>query len=198
MARVWPTREEWEADAERATRFACFGWERLPDGLDFTTAAEAAERERLLAELELLKPAVCRALDARITELRADFPDRPRAGKARIAWMLDLEGDAYQMACHLVMYEQSRSGLRTGKTHVLGVLRTHYLLEDALWRPAHRRMVLLHNKAQLRRDQAAALAEQAAVDAEIARRRTDEAWLQQLERRARIDGPRVTPDPRSA
>ena len=53
------------------------------------------------------------------------------------------------------------------------------------------RMQAIFDLVDARREKAAKELEQAAVDAEIARRATDEAWAQELERRAAIDNPRV-------
>lgn len=190
--RVWPTREEWEADAERATRHERFAHERLPAGAVFATPEETAESERLLAGLDLLAPDVRRALTARITELRGRFPDRPAGGRDRIAWFVDLEGDAYTDAGTLAELERARRDLAAGRLSVVNVLLAHpTLVDEARWMPARQRLAELHDQGQARRDRAAAQAEQAAVDAEIERRRTDKAWRQQLERRASIDGPTV-------
>lgn len=199
-SRAWPSREEWQAKAEYAVRTACTKYERLdqlqPDAM-WSTLAEDAEFE----ELALPAAAQIRTLlTPEIARLRELLPSRPDKTRARAAWFVALEGQAYEDACNLGALEAMRREVHRARRekhwgHVcweLGRLRRHYpsvvLPEDLL--KAHDRMLELQGALHKRRDAAAEAAEQAAVDAEVVRRATDEAWAKELERRAAIDHPR--------
>ncbi|MFF7476590.1 hypothetical protein [Streptomyces sp. NPDC008092] len=200
-ARAWPSREEWQAKAEYAVRTACTKYERLeraqPDTVWFSLA-EDQEFEDLAA------PAAAEfrtLLTAEITRLRAQLPDRPKEGRARNAWFVALEGQAYEDACNLGALEEMRRDVqrsrRMGHWGVvcwqLGRVRKNYTqiaLPDHLVR-GHDRMLELQAAAEKRRDEAADAIQQSAIDREVVRRATDEAWAQELERRAAIDHPRV-------
>lgn len=196
--RVWPSREEWQAQAERAVRTFCTRWERLEPGAVWSTLAEDVEFEELAtAAAKALRP----LLTAEIGRLRALLPDRPPAGKPRIAWMLNLPEDRYAVACDLAALEDMRTEVARAARqcrwgHVaweLGRVRKHYpviVLGCGLLSAADR-MEALGQAATARRDAAALAAEQAAVDAEVARRATDKAWAQELERREQIESPSV-------
>ncbi|WP_328545425.1 hypothetical protein [Streptomyces europaeiscabiei] len=199
--RAWPSREEWQAKAEYAVRTACTKWQRLdrlqPDTV-WSSLAEDHEFE------DLARPAAAQIrslLTAEIGRLRALLPDRPKEGSARNAWFVALEGQAYEDACNLGALEEMRRDVERArrKQHwgtvcwELGRIRDHY---SAITLPgdlvkAHDRMLELQAAMEKRRDDAADAVQQAAIDREIARRATDEAWAQELEHRAAIDHPRV-------
>ncbi|MEU5322908.1 hypothetical protein AB0G67_40090 [Streptomyces sp. NPDC021056] len=200
-ARVWPSREEWQDKAEYSVRTACTKWERLdrlqPDTV-WSSLAEDQEFE------DLARPAATQLralLTPEINRLRALLPDRPKEGRARNAWFVALEGQAYEDACNLGALEEMRRDVERSrrKEHwgaicwELGRVRDHYaaITLPAALLDAHSRMVHLQQAAEKRRDAVADSLQQEAVDLEVARRATDEAWAQELERRAAIDHPRV-------
>ncbi|MGW5003206.1 hypothetical protein ACWEP8_36760 [Streptomyces hydrogenans] len=199
--RAWPSREEWQAKAEYAVRTGCTMYERLdrlqPD-TDWRSLGEEIEEEELgtpaAAEMRTL-------LTAEIARLRALFPERPDRTRERGIWFCGLEGQAYNDACNLGALEGMRADVHRARregnwaavTWQLGRLRNSYpeitLTESLL--AAHDRLTAISDSISGRRRQAAEAAEQAAADKEIARRATDEAWAKELERRDRIDSPRV-------
>ncbi|MFF9287468.1 hypothetical protein [Streptomyces griseosporeus] len=200
-ARAWPSREEWQAKAEYAVRTACTKYERLdraqPDTVWFSLAEEQ-EFEDLAAPAATEFRAL---LTAEINRLRSLLPDRPKKGRPRNAWFVVQEGQAYEDACNLGALEEMRRDVqrarRDGQWGVihwqLGRVRKNYAqiaLPAHLLR-AHDRMAELQAAAEKRRNEAADAVEQAAIAREVARRATDEAWAQELERRAAIDNPRV-------
>lgn len=197
----WPSRAEWQAKAEYAVRTSCTMYERLDrlqPGTVWSSLGEDIEME------ELAKPAAAqlrRLLTAEIGRLRAKLPDRPTNSRLRAAWFVALEGERYEDACNLGSLEQMRAALQKevrngawgGVAWQLGRVRQHYraiqLPDDVL--AAHDRMQELSGSAQERRRVAAQAAEDAAVAREVARRATDEAWEKELERRVRVESPRV-------
>lgn len=200
-ARAWPSRDEWQAKAEYAVRTACTKYERLdrlqPDTV-WSSLGEDVEFEELAAPAAFQIRAL---LTPEIVRLRALFPERPSKTRARGLWFVALEGQAYEDACNLGALEEMRREVERARRqqrwgHVcweLGRLRNHY---TAITLPyslvkAHDRMLQLQAAAEQRREAAADAAEQAAVAREVSWRATDEAWAQELERRAAIDHPRV-------
>ena len=200
-ARAWPSREEWQAKAEYAARTSCTKYERLERLQPNTTWSSLAEDQEFE---ELAAPAAVQIralLTPEIERLRSLFPDRPDKTRARGLWFVALEGQAYEDACNLGALEEMRRDVERARRAKhwgsvcweLGRIRNHYTaitLPDGLLK-AHDRMLELQAAAEKRRDAAADAAEQAAVDREVARRATDEAWAKELERRAAIDHPRV-------
>lgn len=200
-ARVWPSREEWQAKAEYAVRTLCTKYERLDRAQPDTVWSSLAEDQEFE---DLASPAAAEfraLLTAEINRLRSLLPDRPKEGRARNAWFVALEGQAYEDACNLGALEEMRRDVQRSrrKEHwgvvcwELGRVRDHY---DAITLPshliqAHNRMLELQAAAEKRREEAADAIQQAAIEREVARRATDEAWAQELERRADIDHPRV-------
>lgn len=199
--RAWPSRKEWQAKAEYAVRTSETMYERLdriqPD-TNWWSLGEESELEELASSAA---PEMRRLLTAEINRLRARMPERPAPGRERISWFVALEDEAYDNACNLGALEGMRTEVQRARQKQtwgevvwhLGRLRSHYpaviLPKDLL--AAHDRMAELTASADERRKEAAVAAEQAAVDKEIARRATDEAWAKELKRRARIDSPRV-------
>ncbi|MFF2411828.1 hypothetical protein [Streptomyces sp. NPDC058092] len=201
-ARAWPSREEWQANAEYSVRTFCTPTERLahvnPDAV-WSTLAEDVEFEELATEAaKAARP----LLTEEIARLRQAFPDRPAAGRARSLWVIELEGQRYDDACNLGALEEMRRNIQRAARNgnwgeiawEVGRLFDHYrpaiTMGQALC-DAVLRMRALTATARRRHDEAADAVVEAAVAAEIARRATDEAWAQQLERRASIDSPRV-------
>jgi hypothetical protein len=199
--RAWPSRKEWQAKAEYTVRTACTKYERLdrlqPDTL-WSSLAEDQEFEDLAAPAAVQ---IRSLLTPEVERLRALFPDRPNKTRARGLWFVALEGQAYQDACNLGALEEMRRDVGRARRAKhwgsvcweLGRIRNHYAAVrlPASLLTAHDRMLELQAAAEKRREAAADAAEQAAVDAEVSRRTTDEAWAKELERRAAIDNPRV-------
>jgi hypothetical protein len=199
--RAWPSRKEWQAKAEYAVRTACTKYERLDRLQPNTTWSSLAEDH----EFEDLAAPAAKQIRALLTpeieRLRALFPDRPDKTRARGLWFVALEGQAYKEACNLGALEEMRRDVERARRNEqwgricweLGRIRSHYtaiaLPSDLL--AAHDRMLELQAAAEKRREAAADAAEQAAVEREVSRRSTDEAWAKELERRAAIDDPRV-------
>ncbi|MFD9721042.1 hypothetical protein [Streptomyces sp. NPDC059076] len=201
-ARAWPSREEWQANAGYAVRTLCTPAERLqrinPDAV-WSTPAEGLKFKALAIDIaKAVRPLLTREID----RLRDSLPDRPAAGRARIAWFVALEGERDEMACALSTFEEMRRdfqrAVRKGNWGTIyreaGRLHDHYQAAIPLGPVLAAdigRMRVISAAAQARHDQAAREVVEAAVAAEIARRATDEAWQAELERRADIDSPRV-------
>jgi hypothetical protein len=198
---VWPSREEWQAKAEYAVRTYCTAHERLEKlqpGTVWQSLAEQTELEELAAPAAA---ALRLLLTAEIDRLRALLPDRPKNSRPRNAWFVALEGTPYDDACNLGALEEMRTEVqRARRDKTWGAVVWHL---GRIWKSypqipltaeldaAYERMTELLDAASARRDKAAAAVEQAAVDREVARRATDEAWAQELEHRARVESPRV-------
>lgn len=200
-ARAWPSREEWQAKAEYAVRTSCTKYERLdrlqPDTV-WSSLGEDVEFEELAAPAAVQ---IRSLLTPEIQRLRALFPERPSKTRERGLWFVALEDQAYEDACNLGALEEMRRDVERARRQQhwgivcweLGRIRSHYTaltLPDSLLK-AHDRMLQLQAAAEKRREDAADAAERSAVDREVARRATDKAWAQELERRAAIDDPRV-------
>ena len=195
--RAWPSRAEWAAKAEYAARTFCTRWERLPKDARFITDAEETEaRELGCTAGKTLRP----LLTAEIDRLRALLPDRPEKSRERAAWLYDLPEGRYKLACDLAALEDMRRTVaravrEDGWGHVrwtLGRLRRHYpvMLAGGL-DVALDRLEAIGTAVQARRDAEAQRLEDEAVAREVARRVTDEAWVQELEWRAQVESPRV-------
>ncbi len=163
---TWPTREEWQAEAEDAERTSCHAWQRVSSDL----AAWIEEDE--LAEARQLAAKVVRAgrkalTDAGRANYRPTLNEYGREAAADGAEVSDLTS-----AWTWILRIADEAGVRTPDTERLAARR------DALT-AAHRA--------------GAQEAEELAVKAAAARRATDEEWARELERRARVDrGPQVT------
>jgi len=199
--RAWPSREEWQANAAYAVRTFCTMYERLdkaqPDTVWYSLAEDQEFEDLAFSAAGALRT----LLTAEIDDLRRLLPDRPKTAHQRAQWSSQLSEEAYETAVNLGALEQIRTELRRARSAgnwasicwELGRLRDHYpairLSADLL--KAHDRMLELRELADARRKAAAEAIEQSAVDREVARRATDEAWAKELERRAAIDHPRV-------
>lgn len=199
--RAWPSREEWQAKAEYAVRTFCTRYERLdraqPDTVWFSLAEDIEFEELAVPAAAELR----RLLTTEINRLRAKLPGRPAKSRALSAWFVELEGQAYEDACSLGALEGMRTDVQRARRNQLWTavawhlrrVRKHYtqiVLPDSL-ASACDRMVELMDVATARRAEAARAVEQSAIAKEVARRATDEAWQQEIERRANIDSPRV-------
>jgi hypothetical protein len=199
--RAWPSREEWQAKAEYAVRTACTKYERLdraqPD-THWYSLAEDQEFEDLAAPTAKEIRAL---LTPEIDRLRALCPDRPDKTRARNLWYIALEGQTFEDATNLGALEAMRRHVQRAAREQnwarvsweLGRIRGHYtaITLPAGLLKAHDRMVALQDAAEKRRESAADAIQMAAIDREVARRATDEAWAQELKRRTSIDHPRV-------
>ncbi|MEU9014278.1 hypothetical protein AB0D12_31815 [Streptomyces sp. NPDC048479] len=199
--REWPSREEWQAEAEYAVRTRCTMFERLEEAQPGTVWLSLGEETELE---ELARPAAAALrplLTAEIERLRVLLPDRPKNSRPRGLWFVALEGQRYEDACNLGSLEGMRAEVQRdvrgpgwgGVAWHLGRVRKSYpgIVLPAGLLAAHDRMTVLLDAAAARRREAAEAVEQAAVDAEVARRATDAGWAKELERRARIESPRV-------
>lgn len=186
------------AKAEYSVRTFCAPYERLPRDAVFSTPDEDT---RALAAAQAAAVAVRPLLTAAIADLKTRFPDRPKSGRARINWLLALEGEGWDTACYLSALEEKRRDIaRHAKNGAWGGIRweldkldqnypTVTLTPDLL-----RALGVLndiHDRVSERRRAAAQALEDEAVAHRIAYRATDEAWAKELERRAAIDSPRV-------
>jgi hypothetical protein len=201
-SRAWPSRAEWQANAEQAVRTFCTPSERLerinPNAVWSMLGEDIEFEELATAAAKAVRPLLTREID----RLRAALPDRPAAGRPRVAWFVELDDQRYEDACNLGALEEMRRNLQRAARDgnwgeiawEVGRLFDHYQPAISLGPTlcsAIERMRALSASAEARHDQAARDAVDAAVSAEIARRATDEAWQQELERRASIDSPRV-------
>ncbi|WP_354643903.1 hypothetical protein [Kitasatospora camelliae] len=200
--RVWPTREEWAAKAEYSVRTFCTMYERLPADAVFTTPDEDTEAQRLA---QTLATAVRPLLNAEINRLKTLLPDRPKAGRARTNWFIELEGTRYDNACNLGSLEELRRDIaRSAKAGAWGRIHWEISRINRSY-PAINLCQLLNDldaldatvtRAEDRRRTEAQRLEDEAVAHEMAKRNTDDGWAKELERRARVEaGPLVTYHP---
>ncbi|MEV7013342.1 hypothetical protein [Streptosporangium sp. NPDC051022] len=203
MTRVWPSREEWAAAAERSVRTACLPLERVPEGAEhYLTADEVAEMDRLYVSLSA---SVRAPLTAEIKRLQEQLPWPPPAKPLdRSRWHDALTAEqqaAWQRFCELRNARLDVGRRAKGQTdQLIGWARfplEHSVLSanvaplvpdtEALGRLAE-----LEAKYIRLREQAAQDALDAVIARTVAERNSDEGWARELERRARIDnGPVV-------
>lgn len=200
-SRAWPSREEWQAKAEYAVRTGCTMYERLDraqPGAVWITLAE----DREVDDLAFAAAGTLRSLlTEEINRLRRLHPDRPKTAHQRAKWAAGLSDGAWETALNLGALEQMRTEIHRARTAEnwrevawqLNRIHRHYpdIQLPAELAQADDRMQAIFDLVDARREKAAKELEQATVDAEIARRASDEAWAQELERRAAIDNPRV-------
>ncbi|MUL39711.1 hypothetical protein FZ103_00700 [Streptomonospora sp. PA3] len=163
MARAWPSREQWAAQAEHHVRTVCFAHERVSD--DPANWLTPDEQTELGERLGKVVGETRRVLRGRGTEadVRSDRRTISHANR------------------------RARSGSADAILHaVADVLRTagrHLGTDNA----DLSRLRELAAMVRQRRDRAAAAAEEQAVRSEVARRNSQEGWQAELERRRRID-----------
>lgn len=190
----WPTREEWQANAEAATRQSCLAIERVPNGVEhYLTADELAERDLLRVDLaKAAKP----LLTAGINRLRALIPDCPSRTSDRVQWLIALEASAPERAEAVQGLHRLEVERRTLTRYLRDGTEPEFgggcpfmgLTAEQVADP--RQLARLRELDELHRHrlaEAATCAEQAAVDREVARRQADEAWESQLRYRRRVD-----------
>jgi hypothetical protein len=188
----WPTREEWMADAERHVRQACYPSERIPNEIEhYLSAAELAERDRLRVEIAT---ATRPLLTAEINRLRAEFPDLPTRGRDRIRWLValdDTDPERAELAAGIPHLEADRRTLtrylRNGDTGPYGNPLAGSAITERADPVQLARLRELDELYRQRHAEAAETATREAVEREVARRRTDEAWQHQRQLWARID-----------
>ncbi|QBI56857.1 hypothetical protein [Streptomonospora litoralis] len=172
---LWPSRQQWAADAERFVRTLCHPTERVPsDPAHWLTGAELTElRDELAETVKAARREIGRAKHAdpdRVTQLKSDR-------------------SALNAAAREVRNQRARvDDVLFGTDGVLRVARRH--VDDAT--PAMHRLGVLRGVLATRRDRAADEALRTAITREVARRTTDAGWAKELERRRRIAQPTLT------
>ncbi|MEV7776257.1 hypothetical protein [Kitasatospora sp. NPDC086791] len=163
---TWPSRAQWQANAGHAERTSCHAWQRVSgDPAAWMSADELAEARALAAK-------VVRAGRKALSDAgRADY--RPTLnGYGREAAAPDAQVSDLTCAWTSILRTVDEAGVSSPDTQRLAVLRD-------LLTQAHRA--------------GAAAAEEAAVRAAVAYRATDEAWAEEVRRRARVErGPQRT------
>lgn len=161
----WPSREEWAAKAEHATRTQCFTWQRVSSDPDaWLTADELAEARSLaIAVVKVTRTALTKA--GRANE-RGDLNAHGR--EAAESWDVNDLNYCWKSINRIATSVDAAPE----KTQRLAALSTQMI--DS-------------------RDQAAQQAEDQAIAEVIARRNSDAGWAKELERRARFErGPQLT------
>lgn len=202
MTRMWPSREEWAADAARWARTACYPLERVPEEAEhYLTSDEVAEMWRLhMAVSAAARP----VLTAEIDRLNATLPQPvPTRVADRIDWCDRATPE--QMAAH-----QRMSTLKHIRRDVGRVASGRTDPLAGRWNPfdftvlakqsagllsgldGWSRLAELDTKWETSRQEAADQALAEAVACEVAKRNSDEGWAKELKRRARIDGDHLT------
>lgn len=168
---AWPTREEWQADAEHHVRRECLAAERVPNGAEhYLSAAALAERDRL-------RVAVARSARPRLTTEIKRLRALP--GDSEAARLVELE------SCRRLLTRFLRDGTVTAA--VYGNPFAWSALEQVADPGQLARIRELGELHQQRLADAAEAATLAAIEREVERRQTDEAWQRELERRERVD-----------
>ncbi|WP_149563839.1 hypothetical protein [Streptomyces cacaoi] len=162
----WPTREEWQAQAEQAERTSCFSHQRVSsDPASWLTADEMSEGRKLAAKVvRATRLALGKA--GRVNE-RYSLNDYNRRALGEDASVNDVAG---------------------GWWHIARIARSVEVMPDAA-----DKLTTLAEKMRQERDAAGEAAQKEAVAEAIARRATDAEWEKELQRRARIErGPQLT------
>lgn len=162
----WPSREEWQAKAERAERTSCFTRQRVSsDPADWLTPDELIEGKKAAAKL--VRPA------------------RIALGKADQVHERYTLNQYYRDAAE---EDADVDAVASGWWQVARIARSVDILPDLA-----DRLTALSERMRQARDTAAETAEEAAVAKVIAARASDEGWAKKLQRRARIErGPQLT------
>ncbi|MFD4596742.1 hypothetical protein ACFWPQ_01790 [Streptomyces sp. NPDC058464] len=163
---IWPSREEWAAKAEHATRTQCYTWQRVStEPSDWLTPAE-------LDEARTLAVAIVKATRAALT----------RAGRGNER--PDLNAHGREAA-------QDWNDVNTLVFCWGQIARIARSVEAAPEKVE--RLTVLSTQMVAGRDKAAQEAEEKAVADAIATRNSDAGWAKELERRARFErGPQIT------
>lgn len=163
---TWPTRQQWQAQAEQSERTSCFPRQRVSsDPSNWLNAAEMAEGRELAAKLvRVTRTALGKA--GRANE-RPDLNEHNRTALDEDATIDDVAFGWREIA--------------------------RYARGADVQPEAADRLVTLADAMRQARDTAAEAAEEKAVAAAIAARATDAEWERELKRRARIErGPQLT------
>lgn len=193
---VWPTRDEWAAQAEYSVRTSCYLHERVsPNPLHWITAEELAETRTLIAEI---LPIARRGLNRAIRPLLAEFADQPKSG-GFYDWYDTLTPERF------ARFEEYQS-LRSHRTHLNASAREsahdwndvqHLAVLWSRIRSAAdkvgaapelvQRLGEISAKMVAARDAAAEADLANSVAKRIAERNSDAGWAKELKRRAEID-----------
>jgi hypothetical protein len=205
MTHAWPTRAEWQADAESFTRTLCCPRQRVSDRADsWLNTDELAEVRAVAHRLaKTLRREITRAINA----LAPQFPDEPASVVDRYDYedVLD-EARRADFKC-LTSARQDRLQLGRDARIFQGLSLTIAAAEAAGRRFARigsdwgtsdtaadlERLDHLLGAMTERCDTAAHEATETAVQAEIAKRNSDEGWAKELKRRERLDQARNSP-----
>lgn len=162
----WPTREEWAAKAENATRTQCHTWERV------STEPTAWLTEEELAEARALTVTIVKAARTGLT----------RAGHSDMRPIINAHGrNAAQDWADV-------QDLSFDWERIVSIASSVGAAHDQVVR-----LYELRGRMVRRRDEAAQAAEDKAVADAIAARNSDAGWVKELQRRARIErGPMLT------
>ncbi|MFC3986500.1 hypothetical protein [Streptosporangium jomthongense] len=202
MNRVWPSREEWSAAAERSVRTACLPQQRVPEGAEhYLRSEEVAEMNRLNVKLaKEARPILTAEIKRLAEELPKPVPTARTRQADRVAWQVALTGEQIRVEERMYTLRRARTDLgRQAKANPATCTTWHRSpLTLTVLSPVVRDLLcdldgwlLLHNldaKYQRYRWDAAREAEEAAVAKAIEVRSSDEGWARELERRARIGG----------
>jgi hypothetical protein len=161
----WPSREEWVAKAEHATRTQCFTWQRVSSDPDaWLSSAE-------LTEARSLAVVVVKAIRTALT----------KAGRAAERTDLNVHGREAAETWDVSELNYCWKSITRMANSVAAVPEQAQRLAD------------LSTQMVETRDEAAQAAEDKAVAEAIARRNSNAGWVKELERRARFErGPQLT------
>jgi len=205
MTHTWPTRAEWQANAEDYVRTLVHPRERVPSSAGhWLSPAELAD---VRETAHRLTTALRRIITASVRPLGKQFPDEPTRLGDRYTWSTALQGDraaAYQRLTagrsdrqHLnrCVRELDSQYLNVGAARLAGrdiaYVANRWNTTDTT--PDAERLARLLAAMAERCDTAATEATEAAVQAEIAKRASDEGWAKELKRRADLDARRGQP-----
>lgn len=162
---TWPTREEWQAEAEQSERTSCFPRQRVSsDPTDWISADEMDEGRKLAAKLVRATRIALGKAD-RVAD-RYDMNDWSRRAVDEDADVGDVASGWWQIA--------------------------RYARSVDVMPGAADRLTALSESMRQKRNSAADAAEEQAVAKAVVERATDEAWEKELKRRARVErGPQV-------
>ncbi|MFJ1757575.1 hypothetical protein [Kitasatospora sp. NPDC088134] len=163
----WPTREQWQADAAHAERTRCHAVDRVPaDPADWLPPAELAEARRLAATV--------------VRQARKALTDAGSAAHRPILNQHGREaanGDATVSELTCAWRSILRIAEEQGQLSTPETARLHQVYEELT--------TSYYDGAKAAEDQA--------IRRAVEYRATDEAWQEELARRARVErGPQIT------
>lgn len=161
----WPSREEWVAKAEHATRTQCLTWQRVSSDPDAWLTADE------LTEARSLAVAIIKATRTALT----------KAGRAAERTDLNAHG------------REAAETWDVNELNYCWKSITRMANSVAAAPEEAQRLAALSTQMIEARDETAQGAEDKAVAEAIARRNSDAGWVKELERRARFErGPQLT------